>query len=152
MNSSRNHAGHLEAIREKNKHSRDLQKSRDSSRKWISSNPNGVESNLSNVKPPNTLSTVRKDGQGPQYNNNPSTTASLVNRARRYDHVVHQCLGLQSAQWCTDMNFKITLALGPKAMLGLAGVPSLGKSVLEGTDIALESRSTTKNKYSAVAK
>lgn len=69
--------------------------------------------------------------------------------AKRYDHVVHQCLGLQTAQWCTDLNFKVTLALGPKALLGLAGVPSLGRSVLDGTDSALDD---TRAKYALAAR
>lgn len=81
-----------------------------------------------------------------------SNTASLFDRARRYDHVVQQCVGLQSAQWCTDLNFKVTLALGPKSMLALAGVPSLGKSVLDCTGTALDDRNTIKNKYLVVGK
>lgn len=74
------------------------------------------------------------------------------NWARRYDHVVHQCVGLASAQWCTDTRFTVTLAIGPKGLLGYAGVPSLGRSVLDGTETAIEDRQSTTNKYSVSLK
>ncbi len=91
----------------------------------------------------NAHSSSRKESQL----SNQTGTASVIHRARRFDQVVHQCLALASVQWSTDLSFKVTLAIGPKAMLGLAGVPSLGKNVLEGTDTALEDRASTKKRY-----
>lgn len=106
----------------------------------------GGSSSVPNGKPHVVQNTHGSRKEGP-VTTSPSATASVMNRARRYDHVVHQCLALASAQWCTDVSFKVTLALGPKAMLGLAGVPSLGKNVLEGTETALEDRASIKKRY-----
>lgn len=57
--------------------------------------------------------------------------AGYKSRARRYELVVHGCVNLGCAQWCTDRGLRVTMAIGSKALLGEMNVGSLGRHVLQ---------------------
>eukprot|EP00177_Eucheuma_denticulatum_P005991 GFKZ01010928.1.p1 GENE.GFKZ01010928.1~~GFKZ01010928.1.p1 ORF type:complete len:924 (-),score=138.83 GFKZ01010928.1:283-3054(-) len=53
-------------------------------------------------------------------------------RARRYEHMVHQCVSVGCAFWTVDCNFRVTLSVGSRVLLGIVGVSSHGRVVSEG--------------------
>lgn len=48
-------------------------------------------------------------------------------RARRYEHMVHHCVSAGCALWSVDCNFRVTLSVGSRVLLGIAGVSSHGR-------------------------
>jgi hypothetical protein len=78
--------------------------------------------------------------------------ASLSSHAKRYDHTVNLCSTLGVIMWSVDSNRKVTSAIGSKQMLGYAGVPSLGRNILEGTETSVESKRTVRERYAFARK
>jgi hypothetical protein len=76
----------------------------------------------------------------------------VASLAKRYDHTVHQCSTLRTSIWAVDSTLKVTSAIGPKLMLGFAGIPSLGKSIMDGTETSVESKRTIRDRYALVRK
>jgi hypothetical protein len=73
--------------------------------------------------------------------------------AKRCDNTVHQCATLRATLWAVDANLKVTSAIGPKVMLGYAGVPSLGSGVLEsGSEFCVESKGSLREMYALARK
>lgn len=60
-----------------------------------------------------------------------TVNACMRSRARRYEHVMMNCLGVGCAQWCTDKLLRVTLAVGTRVLLGLVGVGSVGSSAVD---------------------
>lgn len=81
-------------------------------------------------------------------------SACMKTRARRYDQMVHNCVSLGCAQWCTDKNLRVTVAVGPKALLGIAGVGSIGHHVLEGSHetVTVDSATDMRKRYANALK
>lgn len=68
-----------------------------------------------------------------------TVNACTRSRARRYEHVMMNCLGVGCAQWCTDRLLRVTLAVGTRVLLSLVGVGSVGSGAV---DCAGDSSST----------
>lgn len=77
----------------------------------------------------------------------PMIYGNLNSRAKRYDHIIHQCSTLRVTMWSVDWNLQVTSAIGPKVMLGYAGVPSLGNAVVENPEAAVESAKSRRDQY-----
>jgi hypothetical protein len=77
---------------------------------------------------------------------------SLASHAKRYDHTVHLCSTLGVVMWSVDSNRRVTSAIGSKHILGYAGVPSLGRNILEGTETSVESKRTVRERYAFARK
>lgn len=77
------------------------------------------------------------NGGGPSGSGEASPSACYKTRGKRYDALVSNCVSVGCAQWNTDKMFRVTVAVGAKALLALAGVGSTGRIVCEGNQEAL---------------
>lgn len=57
--------------------------------------------------------------------------ACTRSRARRYEQFMLNCLGVGCAHWTTDRMLRVTLSVGPKTILGMAGVGSVGQHIAD---------------------
>lgn len=90
---------------------------------------------------------VPPDGLPPAVDCGCSIHSGVTSRAKRYDHTIHQCSTLRTTMWSVDWNLQVTSAIGPKILLGYAGVPCLGKAIMEGSETAVESSRTRREQY-----
>lgn len=78
-------------------------------------------------------------------------SSSTVGRALRYEHIVDHCVSLLCAQWCTDVNVRVVLSVWSKTLLGMAGIGSHGRSVLDcSSEYVAESVHKMKCRYANV--
>ena len=91
------------------------------------------------------------DTNGEKKHENEKKNSTMV-RARRYEKVVNHCVSLSCAQWCTDKNLQITISLGSKALLRLAGVGSHGGMVCEEMNEMIESKHSMRMRYNSAVK
>lgn len=93
-----------------------------------------------------------EDGNGSGEGDGMSDCPSIPVKARRYEHVVHHCVSVGCAQWCTDKNFRVSLCVGSKGLLRSVGVGSQGRVAFEGTEAGGESRHSLRNRYNTALK
>lgn len=75
-----------------------------------------------------------------------TVNACTRSRARRYEHVMMNCLGVGCAQWCTDRLLRVTLAVGTRVLLSLVGVGPVGSGAVDcaGDSSSMENKETQK--------
>lgn len=82
-----------------------------------------------------------------------TSNACHKTRAKRYELVVHGCVGLGCAQWCADKSMRVIMALGAKALLAMLGVGSVGRNILDGqTDAMVENANDLRLRYASALK
>lgn len=82
-----------------------------------------------------------------------TSNACFKTRARRYETVVHGCVAVGCAQWCTDKAMRVTMAVGPKALLAMLGVGSVGRNVLDAlSDTMVENTHDLRRRYGSAIK